>query len=158
MALSALARFLADDAGRDHEWGTHDCGLRLADWIAVRTGIDPAASVRGTYHDRESFEACHGRGGLLRLAARLCARAGLKQTRTPCEGDIAVLAAGPRGGRLLIGAIRTAKGWSVPGGGADGTAARGVTLVEPDTFTLVAAWRIDAHVHRSGGGLRRDGA
>jgi len=103
-----LRDFLREQAGRRFALGQHDCGLIIADWIERVTGRDPAAPVRGRYHDEASLIALAGPLGLPRLFDRLLREAGLMRTDDPQLGDVAILSVmgtDPRG------AIRTASGY-----------------------------------------------
>ncbi len=44
-----LAHFIDGRRSRPFVWGQHDCCLFAADWVALATGQDPAASWRGLY-------------------------------------------------------------------------------------------------------------
>jgi hypothetical protein len=44
-----LAAFIEARRSRPFVWGAHDCCLFAADWVAMATGKDPAADLRGTY-------------------------------------------------------------------------------------------------------------
>lgn len=128
-----LARFLHDAAARPFELGQHDCGLWLADWCIIRRGVDPAAPVRGRYHDQASLELLLPIGGLPRLFDRLFRQAGLLRTIKPTIGDVAMIAflqTAP------TGAIRTARGYALL---ADGS---GVGSVPADRVRLIAAWKV----------------
>ena len=111
--------------------GEHDCGLFLADWVKRVTGRDPAAPVRGRYHDEKSLMALTGPLGLPRLFDRLLRDGGMLRTRDPQFGDVAmVTVAGmrPRGaikteGYVLVGeegvsgargVLRVIMAWTFP--------------------------------------------
>ena len=130
--MDALSNFLRADASRPFAWGTRDCGLRLADWVLARRGIDPAADVRGTYSNAEELAAIMGWGGLPRFVDRLAHRAGLERTSRPERGDIAVISLR---GQSPQGAIRTDAGWSIL---ADG----GVARVSDAAVRVVGAWSV----------------
>lgn len=128
-----LSRFLRDAAARRFRLGEHDCGLWLADWVIVRRGLDPAASVRGRYHDRASLDELLSIGGLPRLFDRLFREAGLMRTIVPICGDVAMISIAQS---PPTGALRTARGFAVL---ADGS---GVHSVPVDRVRLVAAWKV----------------
>jgi hypothetical protein len=44
-----LANFIQSHLHAPFEWGKNDCCLFACDWIALATGIDPAADLRGKY-------------------------------------------------------------------------------------------------------------
>jgi hypothetical protein len=130
--MDSLSAFLRVDAARPFAWGVRDCGLRLADWVLARRGIDPAADVRGTYSNADELAALTGWGGLPRFVDRLARRAGLGRTPSPTPGDIAVISFR---GQAPQGAIRVDRGWSIL---ADG----GVSRVPDVTVRLIGAWSV----------------
>lgn len=106
-----LAEFLRSELSKTTVWGQWDCGLRIADWLVVRMGVpDPAAHLRGRYVDRQTFEAVAGAPYPV-VIGRLVRAAGLRRVVTPGPGDVGVIRT-PDG--TALGAIRTARGWSVP--------------------------------------------
>lgn len=46
---AALARLVAERARTPFVWGTHDCVTFAADAVAVLTGRDPIAAIRGSW-------------------------------------------------------------------------------------------------------------
>jgi len=127
-----LALFLQAEASMVMAWGEWDCGLRIANWLVERTGIpDPAAHLRGRYHDQASCEALIGSPYPL-VIARLIRGAGLKRTSAPKAGDPAVIR---QPGGAPIAAIRTAHGWTIP-------AAKGLIRVPADARVMMA-WGVD---------------
>lgn len=127
-----LARFLQAETSRVMTWGEWDCGLRIANWLAERLGIpDPAAHLRGRYHDQASCEAMIGSPYPL-VIARLIRSTGLKRTVEPKAGDPAIIR---QPGGAPIAAIRTAHGWTIP-------AAKGLIRVPADA-RLMMAWGVD---------------
>lgn len=73
-------------------WGQRDCCLWVCDWIAQVRGVDPAASLRGTYSSKEECDALlAAHGGLGPLADDLAASAGLAVTADPSPGDVAMV-------------------------------------------------------------------
>lgn len=56
----ALAAYVGAATERPFRWGEHDCALFAAGWVATVTGIDPAADLRGTYHDEAGARAVLG--------------------------------------------------------------------------------------------------
>jgi hypothetical protein len=111
-----LTDYLVAAAGRRFAYGSFDCGLFLADWIKHRRGIDPAAALRGRYTQLDEVPGIAARGGLLRILAGLGRSYGLKVTRHPAIGDVALVSIS---GGPLVGAIKGPRGWLVlaPGGG-----------------------------------------
>lgn len=74
----ALREFLRASYDKPFVWGERDCALWLADWVMVRRGIDLGAGFRGTYSSEHGCNMLLAReGGLLKLAARLFAAAGI---------------------------------------------------------------------------------
>ncbi|MGB3486682.1 MAG: hypothetical protein WBA37_11840 [Xanthobacteraceae bacterium] len=130
--MESLSAFLRADAARPFVWGVRDCGLRLADWVLARRGVDPAADVRGRYGSAEELAVLMGWGGLPRFVDQLARRAGLERTSSPTSGDIAVISLR---GQTPRGAIRLARGWSIL---ADG----GVARVPDVGVRLIGAWRV----------------
>lgn len=108
--MADLQEFLARYAERPFEWGTDDCSLFAADWWRVNHGSDPADHLRGKYHDEKS---CHRlvfySGGLVRLVSIIANRAGATVTRTPREGDVAVIKVGHK----RICGIRVGEYWAI---------------------------------------------
>jgi hypothetical protein len=45
----ALAAYIDRKRNEPFSWGVNDCCLFGADWIQLCTGLDPAATLRGTY-------------------------------------------------------------------------------------------------------------
>jgi hypothetical protein len=45
----ALAAYIDRKRNEPFAWGVNDCCLFGADWIQLCTGLDPAATLRGTY-------------------------------------------------------------------------------------------------------------
>lgn len=46
----ALAAYIDRKRNEPFAWGVNDCCLFGADWIQLCTGLDPAATLRGTYN------------------------------------------------------------------------------------------------------------
>lgn len=58
-------------------WGTHDCCLFAADCANAITGIDAAASLRGTYsNEGQATALVETNGGLASLVSSVCSGAG----------------------------------------------------------------------------------
>jgi hypothetical protein len=129
-----LARFLAAAAARPFQYGAHDCGLWLADWVSLSRQIpDPAAHLRGGYDDVESALALCGPLGLARTVDRLAGALGLARTQEPRAGDIAVIRLERRG--PAYGAIRSRCGFAILG-------EPGERLCAPPFARVIAAWRV----------------
>ena len=125
-----LTSYLHRQAGQRFAWGRSDCATFIADWVALLTGIDAAAHVRGTYTDAGSAELHFARfGGLARAVGSAMRRAGFRMTQTPIAGDVAVVRFGP----ILACAIWTGARWVYRGD-------RGLVLSSHGR--AVAIWRI----------------
>lgn len=99
-----LAQFLTEERKHPWLWGVKDCTTWTADWIWGRTGIDPAASFRGAYHDQASCEVLLDReGGFVPLVGMCLDECGLGRTQNPKEGDVGIVDAPYRlGDRLPV--------------------------------------------------------
>ena len=107
-----LSAFLAHAAARPLEWGRSDCCLMVADWIAARSGVDPAPDLRAVYDDESgAMRVIEAEGGIVALFARRVTRAGLARTEAVRPGDVAVVAIG--GTDTLFGAIAARSGWAI---------------------------------------------
>lgn len=62
----ALAAYIDRKRNEPFAWGVNDCCLFGADWIQLCTGLDPAATLRGTY-DRalSGVRVLENHGGLV---------------------------------------------------------------------------------------------
>ena len=126
-----LTDYLRGAAGKHFALGRFDCCLYLADWIVLARGIDPAGRYRGRYRGLDDVPELAA-GGLLKLLAGLARDAGLKATRRPSPGDVALVSIS---GGPITGAIATARGFTVLAeGGGLSCASRGVRIVR--------AWKI----------------
>lgn len=124
-----LAEHLALGARTPFAWGVCDCSLWVADWIAARRGIDPAAHLRGRYATaRGARRAVHRAGGMEAMMRDALASAGLSETADPRPGDVA-LVQGHAGPTM---AIRGARGWHLK-------APHGIAY---GPRTLIQAWSI----------------
>lgn len=130
------AEFLATAARTPFQWGVFDCSLMLADWVKVRRGFDPAAHLRGRYRTALGCARVLRReGGVLGVVRACAAIAGLDEARTPCAGDVGVVAAitaDPRRQGSQVGAICTGSRWAVLGEAG--------LIVAP--MVPLAAWRV----------------
>lgn len=124
-----LVAFLRASAGRRFEWGRCDCLLWMAEWVAVKRGGDPAATLRGTYRNAVAAKRIvETSGGEIELVRKLAAGAGLERTLDPLPGDIGLL----RTDFGIVGAVRLLRGWAIKGD-------VGVALVRGDAL---AAWSV----------------
>jgi len=100
-----LSEYLVACAHQRFEYGVLDCGLFVADAIAVMTGTDVARPLRGNYHSRaEAFHlmrALCGRAALDTLASNIASAYHLREIEPPFagRGDAVVIGRG-RGSRL----------------------------------------------------------
>lgn len=105
-----LGAFLDEAARTPFAWGVHDCLLFTADWIRVRTGIDPAAPWRGTYASEDEAQAILTRyGGLAAFAAARAIEADLVPA-TPHLGAVGLV----RSGTVTTGALFDGLRWVTP--------------------------------------------
>lgn len=125
-----MASYLRAEAARGFEIGRADCVTLAANWVRLRRGIDPIADCRGYAGDANACLV--ERGGLLRAAGRAMRRAGLRMTRSPQPGDVAVL---KLGSNLATCAIRTERGWVL-------RLDDGMALVPAERVRLLAAWSV----------------
>jgi hypothetical protein len=62
----ALAAYIDRKRNEPFTWGVNDCCLFGADWIQLCTGLDPAATLRGTYNSALSgVRVLENHGGLI---------------------------------------------------------------------------------------------
>ncbi len=130
--LSLPHRFRWGGAGGD------DCMTFCASWVAARTGIDPAAELRGTYNTKAGAHAILAQhGGALSFMNEKLSPHGCRQVDTPQDGDIGLvrMLAGEHPDDVAIaevGAIRFGPLWA-------SISPAGVIARRAET---VAAWRI----------------
>lgn len=94
-----LSRFLNAAKARPFAWGEFDCLLWLADWIAERTGNDPAAGLRGTYATLlGAARIVRGAGSMARLVDSRLKPFGAQRASVPQRGAIAVVEVSGEGG------------------------------------------------------------
>lgn len=73
-----LAAFIDARRYAPFAWGTNDCATLAADAVLELTGVDPMASLRGTYGTEDEADGViSAAGGLEALADSLAAAAGL---------------------------------------------------------------------------------
>jgi len=69
--LADLAAHCRAGDAAPFELGKMDCSLFAADWVRLQTGVDLAASWRGTYSTRREYlRLLSADGGLVRVVAR----------------------------------------------------------------------------------------
>nr|WP_314094236.1 hypothetical protein [uncultured Shinella sp.] len=118
--------------------GGDDCMTFCATWVAERTGIDPAALLRGTYSTKAGAHAVmKAAGGPLAFMAAHLSNAGASRTDAPQDGDIALvrMLAGERPDDVVVaevGAIRFGPSWA-------SISPAGVIARRAE---MVAAWRL----------------
>lgn len=99
-----LRAFLAEGAATPFVWGQTDCSMWCASWIKAVHGVDPAASLRGTYATAEECAALIERhGGFVELVAGILKPLQLKPAVTVSPGDVAVVQT-PIGPTMMISA------------------------------------------------------
>lgn len=124
-----LRAYLAEGARSPFAWAQRDCISWPCDWVWRERGFDPMAAARGSYSGRFSCARfLLQQGGLLALAEREMAVAGLARTKAPRSGDVGIVATtfGP------MGAIRADSVWALK-------TLDGVVFVNP---RLLAAWEV----------------
>jgi hypothetical protein len=127
-----LADYLRAEAARPFARGAADCCALVADWVALRCGIDPIAPWRGYATDAEADALLERYGGLARITIVATKQAGLVETLTPRPGDVALIATDAVTRTV---AIRTEKGWIVRERG-------GLSLYPAEAVRLLRAWRV----------------
>jgi hypothetical protein len=89
----ALAAYIDRKRNEPFAWGVNDCCLFGADWIQLCTGLDPAATLRGTY-DRalSGVRVLENHGGLIGTIQAHMEPLGFKPISQgfAARGDIAV--------------------------------------------------------------------
>ena len=99
--------------------------------MRLRRGVDPIAYCRGYRGKAEAEALLAGWGGLPRVMGRAARRAGLPLTRNPQAGDVAALVLGG----LIVGGIRTERGWVV-------RLDDGLASLPPARVRVLAAWSV----------------
>lgn len=126
-----LDTFLARERAEPFGWARKNCGLWVADWIALVTGIDPAWPCRlegaTTADEWRAYVDRHG--GFAAMVATLMSEAGFAPTEAPRRGDVGVIR-GPNGEALA--AIRGNRVWIA-------RTARGLHF---ENLPTLAAWQI----------------
>lgn len=129
-----LAAYLKHVVRQPFRWGVNDCATFIADWMLIVTGRDGAAALRDRYHSPPTADVLHGPLGLARTVDRCARGIGLRRTRTPRHGDVAVI----EGAGEVVCAIRTDRGWLIK-------LDRGLMRIE--RARLVMAWRFEGYHH-----------
>lgn len=107
-----------------------DCCLWPCDWILARTGVDPAAEMRGAYKNAAGAYRLIKRWGDFETMWRVhLALAGFNTTHRPVRGDVGVVRDAK--GRT-VAAIRTGHAWAAK-------AERGLVI---EDFRMIVAWSI----------------
>lgn len=87
-----LEEFLLEVARSDHVWSESDCAMTIANWWRFKHGLDPAADLRGTYHNEpECMAVVEREGGMLNVVGVRAERVGAILTANPVPGDIGVI-------------------------------------------------------------------
>src|SRR5579884_3061335 len=122
--MDALCAFLRESCGRRFAWGERDCALWVCDWVVRARGVDPGAAFRGAYRTARGCRRLLRReGGLLALATRCCAAAGLVEIAPHHAGHGAVVCvAAPWGDTLGIMLASRRVAMLARGGGLIGSA------------------------------------
>lgn len=132
----ALAAFLRRSAGERFVWGGRDCCLWAVEWIIEMRGVDPAASLRGTYDDaRACARILAAYDGVVGIAREYFAAAGLAETDAPELGDVVAVRATDAKGRAsdALGILTASAGRVAC------KAPIGITVAP---WPIVAAWSI----------------
>ncbi|MCB1463267.1 MAG: hypothetical protein KDJ90_12775 [Nitratireductor sp.] len=87
-----LSEFQKRNAGRRWRPGSVDCVMTLADWLVTLGHRDPAAGLRGVYHDEAGYRAIlAGHGGMAPMIDARATMLGLPRTATARTGDVGVI-------------------------------------------------------------------
>ncbi len=122
--------YLRAAAGQPFVWGALDCSLFMAGWVLARSGVDPAAPLRGRYAtERGALRLARRLGGMEAVARQQMAVAGFATTCEPVPGDVG-LVVHPLGGPTC--AILTDHGWAV----------KSPTGIAADRFPTIVAWSL----------------
>lgn len=124
-----LAEYLRREASRPYRIGEADCVTLVADWVRLRCGVDPMEHCRG-YTDKQLLQRW---GSLARAMGEGLRGAGLRMTREPAPGDVAVALLNG----ALVGAIRGPQRWAM-------RLYCGMALLPIDRVRVIAAWRVSA--------------
>jgi hypothetical protein len=125
-------------------WGQLDCALGIADWYLYLHDLDPAAHLRGQYHDARSCQRLCGwfSDPVAVIEGCLATVGGLPRVEdgaTLRPGDVAVIDAPVEGRRSPVGAIWLGEAWGIKGQRED-CGGRGATTLHPHVAPVLAAW------------------
>lgn len=119
---AGLTAHLKRAAREPYAWGSLNCWFWVADWIALRTGVDPALAMRGRFESQfgaRRWMLRHNARSYLELAeraARACGLAAIHPTKAKL-GDVgAVLTAKGHHGVICAGrrwAAKTVNGFAI---------------------------------------------
>ncbi|MDB6085550.1 MAG: hypothetical protein JWN43_3431 [Gammaproteobacteria bacterium] len=105
----------------------------LADWCLREMGADPAADIRAQYSSVEEAQCFVGVSTLPQVFGRLFRSVGLKLTKSPAYGDVAMI----KIGEMPVRGAIVATGYVVVGDA-------GIARVPKSAARLVAAWSVYA--------------
>lgn len=92
-----LRHFLREASRQTFAYGKTDCLIWMAPWVMRRRGVDPAATLRGSYSTKaEALRIILCAGGMVPLMASLLEPLGIRRAEEPVCGDVSV-ARGPEG-------------------------------------------------------------
>ncbi|MBI1179097.1 MAG: hypothetical protein GC201_00965 [Alphaproteobacteria bacterium] len=135
-----LGDYLKDATGKSWGWGVWDCCTFAANWVLIRTGVDPMADWRGAYRDEDgAAEIINAAGGLAPLWGEGLARVPWTLVQRPAQGDVGVIrvvlqGAGGIAGEGEAGGIYTGKRWAF-------LAPRGLVCTPVEAVDVVRCWR-----------------
>lgn len=137
--MSALGDYLARVGREPWNYGDkpgprRDCCTFPADWCMEVGYADPMAFIRDTYASEAEALTLVARHGLVKLATQGYASIGLKRTREPITGDVAVLRRPMVDDSAAVCAIRSGDRWVM-------LLERG--LVVDEGGTVLKAWRVE---------------
>jgi hypothetical protein len=134
-----LTQFLNRAAETPFVWGQFDCLTWLADFVAMRRGVDPAEDLRGTYCTLlGAARIVKQAAGMVALVDHQLQAVGVERAVIPARGDIAVVSVPGVGGEHFgneAGAI-------LLGGTAALICQTGLFFPRLAFVPLVAAWRV----------------
>lgn len=121
---------LIDGSKKPFSRPDNDCCFFAASWVLAATGVDPAADLRGQYHDaRGAARLLRRWGGMDAMWRVHMAAAGFNTTLSPVSGDVGVVR--DLTGTLVAG-IRAGRLWAVK-------ASLGIVL---EDFPAVVSWSL----------------
>lgn len=108
--MDQLSAHLRRLAAEPFQYGRCDCLLALADWVALRTGVDLGGEFRGKYKNERGWKRIVVRaGGMRTFVGELLLRVGWLEVTDPRPGDIGVLIVSADRGPC--GALRGERHW-----------------------------------------------